>query len=231
MQMAAMLQVLLNQQGAPQAVAPQQQPPPPEEHPLPDLINDPIGYANALAERAVREARQAFEQEVAPIRTEVTAQKLNASWSAAVGVYGQEAASAATHAAKNAGLQDQFMATPDPVGAAVAWHQQEQARQLYGTDPATVKAKVEAELLSDPTFLARVAALASGQTAPAQGMPMPQQVQQPQAPQAYPPSFAVAPRTGTNVPMGAQTSSKDAVYSMLGQRRQSMNGFTPPARV
>lgn len=231
-QMAAFIQGLLTTQGGPQAAAPQQQQaaPPPEEEPLPDLITDPVGYANALADRTVRQAMQAFEKEAAPLRSEISTQKLNASWSAAVGAYGQETASAATHAAKQAGLQDQFMAQPDPVGAAVQWHQEQQARQLYGNDPGTVLARAEAQLLLDPNFLARVAALAASQQAPAPGQGQPQ-VQQPHAPQAYPPSFAVAPRTGTTVPTGAQTTSKDAVYSMLGQRRQSMNGLTPPARV
>lgn len=224
-QLMATLEAILAAQ--PQQQAQPAQPQAPAQPQLPDLIDDPVAYAAAVKKMAEDAAKELVAQQTAPLQKQMTEQRLDSSWERAVSTHGQEVASAATKAAKEAGLQDRFMATADPVGEAVTWYNRQLAAQQFGTDPATIKSRVEQQLMQNPAYLEQLLNQARAIVAQAQGTPPPQA--QPAAPQVVaPPSFAGQPRAQGAVPPGTVVRTADAVNAMFADRKAQWNA--PPGQ-
>ena len=107
----------------------QAQQPAEAQQPVPDHIADPIGYANYVQAQAEARANALLERQSLQMRQQMQELQqqgqmatMRASEAQARATYGQDAQrliSDATHAAVAAGLRDQFMASPDPVGNAI----------------------------------------------------------------------------------------------------------------
>ena len=156
--------------------------------PMPDPVMQPQEFANW------QEAR--FTEKLAAVEQRAIAQsegvKSSTSFHSAAQQYGAATASAATKAAADAGLRDQFMRMPDPVGAAVQWHQQQQFLAAVGSDPnAWVDQQFQARL-ADPKFVEQYIAPRLRQAAP---------------PAHIPQSLAQHARANTAVNAGVQSSS------------------------
>lgn len=208
-------------QGMLRAVLAGQQPGEPQPAPQapqpPDMYTDPVGYAEWMQTQIETAARNAMRQEAQAVQAQASREKLATSDMRARMVYGDQADALiadATHAAVQAGLRDRFMATSDPVGNAIRWHQQQVAAQRYGSDPATVRTRVAQELMNDPTFMQQMAAKL--------GVPVAPQAANPQVPPGVPPpSLSAAPRHGQVMPAAPMQATQTALESMFSSRRNA----------
>lgn len=182
---------------------------------IPDPGLDPAGFVRAMQEQtqqmveaATRQVQTETQRQLEQANAQVRHANMKASEAAARATFGPQAPAlikAATTAAVQAGLKDQFMSGPDPVGSAIRWYQQQVTQQRYGADPNTVRARVGAELMRDPQFVQQVAQQLR------QGVP-------PQQRAAIPPPPSAIPRAGTATPSTMYSNGGQAVAQLLAQR-------------
>lgn len=180
---------------------------------MPDPTLEPVAYNTWLQQQTQQLVAQQLQPLVAQQEKlardsaqQIAAANLKASEAAARVAYGAEAPrliKEATHAAVRAGLKDQFMAGPDPVGSAIRWYQQQTTVARYGADPTTVKQRVMQELMRDPQFVQQVAASLRNGTPP---------------PAVIPPPPSSMPRNAATAPTTMFASGGQAVAAMLAQR-------------
>jgi len=187
---------------------------------IPDVIQDPLGYARTIQAVVRQVAESTIVGMLGQARGEIVNLKLDMSDSIAEAVYGRDLIKAATHAAVAAGLKDSFMARPNPVVAACQWYQTQVTTQKYGGSPDAVRQAVFQELLQDPNALAQLVASAQGKP-PQQRAPAGQQP--PTNPPRLPPSFGGVPRTGT-LPAAPPPDTKASLATMFDQRKNARLG-------
>lgn len=107
--------------------------PQPEPVRLPDPVENPAEYHQALQEQNSRMILNA---------------RLDMSEDMARQAHGDEVVNAALHAAQEAGVADQFQAKRHPWGELVKWHEQQRAITEIG-DPKAYRAKIEAEIRAE----------------------------------------------------------------------------------
>lgn len=185
---------------------------------LPELVDDPIGYANKLLHAADQVATAAIRREIEAAQINMVKQKTAASSLTANARYGADLVKEATAYATQVGKKEHFLSQTDPVGSACDWYLQEVAAHKYGRDPVSIRNAVEAELLQSPAFAEKVAtALRTGRAPQAQGQQS-----------ALPPSFSGAPR-GSNDQPGA-LDSMAALNALFAQNESRMTGSGPQTR-
>jgi hypothetical protein len=178
--------------------------------PLPDMLNDPEGYAVAVQREAAEAANHQMRLGLEENARTMNAMKLQVSDLIAASVHGRDMIRDATHAAKAAGLMPQMMQQSDPVGAAINWYKGQVSAQRYGTDPNQIKQNVLAEILNDPRALQQIVAAATGRPlAPA----APQRV--------LPPALSSSSRGQTFVP---PTDTPTALSQHFADRAARMSG-------
>ena len=210
--LAGFVQAMMAQQQPQQQVGQPQQP----QVQVPDPGLDPAGFTRAIAEQtqqlveqATQKVAQQTQEQLRAAEAQVRYANMKASEATARATYGANAPALiaqATTAAVRAGLKDQFMAQPDPIMAAIRWHNQQVTQQRYGADPATVRSRVEQELMRDPNFVQRVA----------------QQLRQGVNPRpaAIPPPPSQMPRASVAMPSTMYSNGGQAVAQMLAARMQ-----------
>lgn len=127
-----------------QTLAPRQQQPQPAQQPQkPDLFADPEGFENHL--------RQGFQQELAQVRLDsdlriaaVTHKEdFPKAWDAFMGAVDPR------RGGTNAALYHQVMNSPSPGEAIVDWYKRDILVREIGTDPASFRERLRAELLAE----------------------------------------------------------------------------------
>ena len=116
--------------------------------PLPDMIEDPAGYGQAIREQARQEVEQ-FRQEFAQWRLQQEQRAIAASLERAGEAHGEEFEKAykafnAPNLRDDDRLLEQIRNSYDPGMAIIKWYRQ--------NDPAAQRARIKAELLNDPEF-------------------------------------------------------------------------------
>ncbi len=194
------------QQQATSTPPPQQQAAP-EEPPLPDLINDPQGYALAVQERAQRLAAQQVAKAESIAR--------QAAWAnddiRAEQRFGRETVEAAKQWVRQNGYADALSRRADPYSAAVDLFRTAQLRAAVPNgDLNHFKQQVLLEHLSNPEFVKRIAPMLL-QARPG--------VQPP--PAVTPPPLSGQPRTNAQTPQTMFSTGMDGVKAMLAARRSA----------
>lgn len=211
--LAGYVQAMMAQ--TPQQGQQSQQPQAPQQVQIPDPGLDPAGFIRAMqdqtqqmVEAATQQVKTETQRQLEQANAQVRHANMKASEAAARATFGPQAPAlikAATTAAVQAGLKDQFMGSPDPIGSAIRWYQQQVTQQRYGADPNTVRARVGAELMQDPAFVQRVAQQLR------QGVP-------PQQRAAIPPPPSTIPRASVAAPSTMYSNGGQAVAQLLAQR-------------
>jgi hypothetical protein len=162
----------------------------PQPEPI-DPVNDPIGFANAVAQENARlrgELRSISSNMPANVTEYLVREK-----------YGDEAVDQAVKAAKDAGLGNHFMQQRNPYKALMEWRNTQTIAQQVGPDLKAWETKKEQEI--EARVLARLRA---------------GQAPQPGAPQVLPPPLSTATRADGSAPVVAD--SADFFRDMLKKR-------------
>lgn len=126
-----------------------------EKPKIPDILEDPIGYAEYVSRQV--------EERVARTEKAANDRYLNASMDSARARHGEtfDAAWKAVTSLnpaepENKALVQRILAQPNPGDALVSWHKRQETLREVGEDPAAFKARAQAEererLKSDPEF-------------------------------------------------------------------------------
>lgn len=187
------------------AASPPQQAP--EEPPLPDMINDPQGYAKAVADQAERRA----DQKVAEVR----AVARQVAWAndemRAAKRFGDDTVEAAKHWVRQNGLDTELSKRPNPFTAAVELYRTAQLRNAVPNgDLNQFRTQVLRDALSNPEFVKQIA-------------PMLLQARPGVAPQpaVIPPPLSGQPRHNASQPETMFASGLEGVKAMLAARRSA----------
>jgi hypothetical protein len=177
-----------------------------EEPPLPDMINDPAGYAQAVAERAERLAAQ----RVAEVQRQSIAAQHKISRFEAERKFGPEVVEAAGEWVRQNGDEfgRQLSRRADPWSAAVELYRLQQLRSAVpDANLDRFREQVLRDALSNPEVLKQIAPMVL-QNRPG--------VQAP--PAAIPPPLSGGPRSNVTVPGQMFPSGMQAVSALLEQR-------------
>lgn len=145
--------------------APMQQPQPKveaKEDPRPDKFADPDGY-DAWNDRRLEKAVAAVRDELSAAQTGFTTRLFDMNMAAAHEVHGEKfeaaykaLALAITHGPEGQQARDRVFASPNPGGALMQWHRNQETLREVGGDPVAYRQKVadetRAALLKDPEF-------------------------------------------------------------------------------
>ena len=157
---------------------------------VPDPWVDPQGYI-----------AHELQQRLEPVQFQMMNTVAHISEGNARRQFGDALCDEAANAAKRAGLNHQFMQTPDPWGAAVNWYRRAKTLQEVGDDPESYRKRIREEVLAE---------LRAGGGTPANGQPRTQ----------FPGSLASA-TSGGGAPQGGPVTQQAMMDQLFSSDRHA----------